>query len=70
MENIFIFMLLIYRVRRADYGQPGAGHYPHGLSNHCGQVATQPFIYYRKSILHLLKRMFHVRLSRCSTDLR
>ena len=24
---------------------------------------------YRKSVLHLLKHMFHVHLSRCSTDL-
>ena len=31
---------------------------------------TERFIYYRKSVPHLLKRMFHVRLSRCSTDLR
>ena len=28
---------------------------------------TRRFIYYRKSVLHLLKRMFHIRLSRCST---
>ena len=27
------------------------------------------FTYYRKSVLHLLKRMLHVPLSRCSTDL-
>ena len=26
------------------------------------------FIYYRKSVLHLLDRMFHVRVSRCSTN--
>ena len=31
---------------------------------------TERFIYYRKSVLHLLKRMFHAHLSRCSTDLR
>ena len=31
---------------------------------------TRRFIYYRKSVLHLRKRMFHVRLSRCSTYLR
>ena len=28
------------------------------------------FIYYRKSVLHLLKHMCYVHLSRCSTDLR
>ena len=28
------------------------------------------FIYYRKSVLNLRKRIFHVHLSRCSTDLR
>ena len=31
---------------------------------------TERFIYYRKSVLHLLKQMFHVHLSRCITDLR
>ena len=28
------------------------------------------FIYYRKSVLHQCKSLFHVRLSRCSTELR
>ena len=32
-------------------------------------VRTERFIYYRESVLHLLTRMFHLRLSRCSTDL-
>ena len=45
----------------------------------CCHVCRQPrsqkryyyaFIYCRKSVLLLRKRMFHVRLSRCSTDLR
>ena len=31
---------------------------------------TACFIYYHKSVLHLRKRMFHVRVCRCSTDLR
>ena len=31
---------------------------------------TERFIYYRKSVLYLLKHMFRVHLSRCSTDLR
>ena len=31
---------------------------------------TERFIYYRKPVLYLLKRMFYVRLSRCSTDVR
>mgnify|MGYP007048726487 CR=1 FL=1 len=31
---------------------------------------TRRFIHYRKSVQHLRKRMFHVRLSRCSTGLR
>ena len=31
---------------------------------------TERIIYYLKSVMHLLKRMFYVRLSRCSTDLR
>ena len=28
---------------------------------------TERVIYYGKSVLHLLERMFHVRLNRCST---
>ena len=31
---------------------------------------TERFIYYRKSVLHLPKRMCHVCLIRCNTDLR
>ena len=31
---------------------------------------TGRFIYYRRAVLHLRMRMFHVRLSRCSTSLR
>ena len=31
---------------------------------------TKRSIYYRPSVLHLLKRMYHVRLNRRSTDLR
>ena len=31
---------------------------------------AERFIYNRKSVLYLLKRMFHARLSSCSTDLR
>ena len=34
------------------------------------QWHTERSICYRKSVLHLLKHMFHVYLSRCSTDLR
>ena len=30
---------------------------------------TERFTYYRKSVLHLIKHMFHVHVSRCSTDL-
>ena len=33
-----------------------------------GTLSTERFIYYRKSVRHLRKRMFHVRLN--STDLR
>ena len=35
-----------------------------------GKHYTERFIYYRKAVLHLLKLMCHVHLSRCSTDLR
>ena len=31
---------------------------------------TERLIYYRKSVLHLLKNMFYVHLSTCSADLR
>ena len=31
---------------------------------------TRRFMYYRKSVLHLRKHVFHARLSKCSTDLR
>ena len=31
---------------------------------------TKRFIYYRKSVLHLLQRMFHDHSNRCSADLR
>ena len=34
------------------------------------QDSTECFIFYRKSVLHLLMHMFHVHLSRYSTDLR
>ena len=33
-------------------------------------VCTECFICHSKSVMHLLKHMFHARLSRCSTDLR
>ena len=33
-------------------------------------LSTERLIYYRKSALHLRTHMFHVRLSKCSTDLR
>ena len=32
------------------------------------EYTTRRFIYYLKSVLHLSKHMFHVRLRRCSTD--
>ena len=31
---------------------------------------TERSMYYRKSVLHLLKHIFHIRLRRCSRDLR
>ena len=31
---------------------------------------TERFMYYRKSVMLLLNRMYHVRLGRCSTDWR
>ena len=34
------------------------------------QRYTRPFMYCRKSVLHLLKRMFQDFLRKCSTDLR
>ena len=50
-----------------------------GIAWLCGRIlqqcpgveSSERFIYYRKSVLNLLKHMFHVHLSlRCSTDLR
>ena len=35
-----------------------------------GVSYSERFIHYRKYVLHLRKPMFHVRLSRCSTDSR
>ena len=54
---------------------PGRRHSVHSSAYRTDALASSKdtadcFIYYRKSVLHLLKRMFHVRISRCSTDLR
>ena len=36
----------------------------------CTAESTERSIYYRNYVLHLLKHMFHVHLSVCSTGLR
>ena len=71
--------------RRADLvdsGGRGVGQVRHrgrqerGLRPHEARkqgwpnLITERFTYYRKSVMHLLKHMFHVHLSRCSTYFR